>query len=706
MITMKKIFFATIFLIAQFALFAEVTVVNPAPGEYANLQTLVLESNGGEEIYYSFSGTDPLAQGFAYDGPVVLDVTGNVELRVVSVDHNQNRQEQKIYFSVEPTQSENEEKDAFLKSFETGPCFDFVAGNKIQIPFSLSYSFFQNKEFEKGREISISKNATMERYVPINLSDGSKVWRYVLRVLPAQAGALTKRDVPFKARDWSTIVFLDPKKIYSLDGDWWESSGKLVEIDRSKNNVIYYQDVDVSSENSVEEILLPAKPSLKTERGYDGSLEIYAVGKNGEKFELASSSASKSKMISDGLFPKLVIDTFAGDKIEEKLALDVYYDKVYQGVLYVDVFVNRTTPSAPKIVSSASSTYARDDVRVSARLDPKLKIFYSISNPISIEPSFDAPDLQSLMFERGDYNIYQGQNITLFGDTERILAYQVSFYSEDESGAKSSTAEYSVIIDKYNYYVNPLSELSEQDGSPYAPFKDLSKLSKIANKKNFSRFFIKGDVALNSGEITITNNVEFCGMDDAHILVPANSVIAIKNAGLYAQNIFWEKTEPPAVSKKLRAAAKALTNLFIFEHSAATFKNCQAVARFSGDGRVFNCLSSALSLESTGITSEAQGYSCVAASTGNCKINIKNSRLLSIADTAVAISTNGGSLNFENNFAQVTGRMGRPAEFVDCSVRMVNNKFSADVQNKTQNYKSVYKAGTTVFTEDQGNTYK
>ena len=111
---MKKIFFATIFLIAQFALFAEVTVVNPAPGEYANLQTLVLESNGGEELYYSFSGTDPLAQGFAYDGPVVLDVTGNVELRVVSVDHNQNRQEQKIYFSVEPTQSENEEKDAFL----------------------------------------------------------------------------------------------------------------------------------------------------------------------------------------------------------------------------------------------------------------------------------------------------------------------------------------------------------------------------------------------------------------------------------------------------------------------------------------------------------------------------------------------------------------------------------------------------------------
>ena len=213
-------------------------------------------------------------------------------------------------------------------------------------------------------------------------------------------------------------------------------------------------------------------------------------------------------------------------------------------------------------------------------------------------------------------------------------------------------------------------------------------------------------MALNPCEVSINNNVEFCGIDEAHVVVPANSALAVKNAGLYSQNIFWEKVEPPSVTKKLRAAAKALTNLFIFEHSAATFKNCQAVARFSGDGRVFNCSSSTLSLDSTGVTSEAQGYSCVLASTGNSKIIVKNSRLLCIADTAVALSLNGGSLDFDNNFAQITGRMGRPAEFIDCSVRLVNNKFTADTQNKTADYKSVYTAGKTAFTEDKGNIYK
>ncbi|MBO7121997.1 MAG: chitobiase/beta-hexosaminidase C-terminal domain-containing protein [Treponema sp.] len=703
---MKKIFFATIFLIAQFALFAEVSVVNPAPGSYANLQTLVLEANAGEEVYYSFSGTDPLAQGFAYDGPVVLDVTGNVELRVVSVDQNQNRDEQKIYFSVEQGQSENEEQNAFLKSFETGPCFDLVAGQKIQIPFSLNYSFFQNTDYEKGREISVSKNATMERFVPINLSDGSKTWRYVIRILPAEAGVLTKRDAPFEAKDWSALVFTDPKKIYSIDGDWWQAAGKAVELDRNKNNFVYCQSADFSPENSVEKFSLPAKPVLKAERDYDGSLVITAHGKDGQRFELAASSLSKNKIISEGLFEKLVLDTFIGDKIEDRLAVDVYSDQVFQGVLYIDVLVNRSTPAAPKIISSAKSSYARDDVRVSAQLDPKVKIFYSISNPVTIEPSFAPVDLGSVKFQHADYDSYKGQGITLFGDTERILAYQVLFYSQDESGTNSATAEYSVIIDKYNYYVDPASQAEEEDGSPFAPFKDLSRLSKIANKKSFSRFFIKGTVALNQGEISVNNNVEFCGIDDAHIVVPANSALAIKNAGLYSQNIFWEKVEPPSVSKKLRAAAKALTNLFILERSAATFKNCQAVARFSGDGRVFNCSASTLSLESTGVTSEAQAYSCVMASTGNSKLIVKNSRLLCIADTAVALSLSGGSLDFDNNFVQITGRMGRPAEFIDCSVRLVDNKFTADTQNKTEGYKSVYVAGKTVFTEDKGNIYK
>lgn len=705
---MKKIFCAALFsfLFAGFSAFAEVTIVNPAPGSYANLQSLVIEANGGEEVYYSFSGSDPLSQGFAYDGPVVLDVTGNVELRVASVDASQNKLEQKVYFSVEAAQTESEEGAAFLKSFETGPCFDFLAGDKISIPFSMGYSFFSSQKFEKGRDISISKKSTMERYVPINISDGAKVWRYVLHVVPAETGALSRVEVPFKIEGWTNIVFTDPKRIYSLDGSWWQSGAQMLVVDRNAPNQIYYQSADYSAQNPVSKILLPPKPQLFVERQSDGSVKIKAAGDAKNKFYLAASPLSKTRLVAPGLYSELAIDAFPGDKIEAQLPVEVYCERVYQGTLYADVSVNRLTPNVPVIKSSASSSYARDDVWVSASCGPKLKIFCSVSNPVEIAPAFDGSDLKELQYAQGEFNLYNGQKIALFGDTEKILAYKVSFYSEDEMGVKSATADYSVVIDKYNYYVDPDSQSQEPDGSPFAPFKDLTSLAKIARSKQFSRFFVKGTVALPPGEISVPNNVEFDGIGDARVLIPANCALLVKNAGLYAQNIVWEKQSALSPSKKLRGAAKALTNFFILDHSAATFKNCEIIARFSGDGKAFNCSSASLKLEATGVSSTAEGYSCAINAAGASKISALSCRLLSVAETAVAFSVSGGSVLLDNNFIQVSGRMGRPAEFVDTSVSMANNKFTAQVQNKAEGFKSLYVAGKTRFALNEGNIYK
>lgn len=710
---MKKIFFAAplaaalCFLFPSFA-FSEVTVINPAPGSYANLQSLVIEANGGEEVYYSFSGSDPMAQGFAYDGPVLLDVTGNVELRVAAVGKDQKKSEIKVAFSVEPAQTQNEEHAAFLKSFESGPCFDYEAGSKISVPFSMSYSFFQNPKFEKGREISISKKATMERYVPINLTDGSNVWRYALHVLPASIGALSRAEVPFRVEGWTKLVFTDPKSIYSLDGSWWQPAGKILSLDRGGQNKIYYQSADYSPENPVSKIILPPKPQLSVRRQSDGSVKVRVAdsSKDSDKYALAASPLAKARIISSGLYKELLVDAFPGDKIEDELPVDVYYDGVLQGTLFADIYVNRLTPNVPVIKSSASSSYSRDDVWVSASCGPKLKIYFSVSNPVEIEPSFEGLDLASLKYAQGEYNLYGGQKITLFGDTEKILAYKVSFYSEDEAGVQSASADYSVVIDKYNYYVDPAASGEAADGSPFAPYKDLSLLSKIVRSKQFARFFIKGSVALPPGEITVNNNVEFCGVEDARVHLPANSVIVMKNAGLYAQNVVFEKESAASSSKKLRGAAKALTNFFMLDNSAATFKNCEIIARFSGDGKAFNCSSSSLRLESTGVAANAEGYACAVNASGSSKVNVVSSRVLSVADTAVAFSSSGGTWTLDNNFAQVTGRMGRPAEFVDALVSMTNNKFTSEIHGKADGFQSVYAAGKTQFLADEGNVYK
>jgi len=65
---------------------ADVKIINPVKGVWANKQSLVLELSEGESAYYSLNGSDPRESGFAYDGPVGLDVSGGVEGRIASLD--------------------------------------------------------------------------------------------------------------------------------------------------------------------------------------------------------------------------------------------------------------------------------------------------------------------------------------------------------------------------------------------------------------------------------------------------------------------------------------------------------------------------------------------------------------------------------------------------------------------------------------------
>ena len=69
---MKKFVTVLAFLFAVCSAFAQ-RIISPVPGTWANKQCLVLNTTDGSECFYSYSGTDPLTSGFAYDGPVLID---------------------------------------------------------------------------------------------------------------------------------------------------------------------------------------------------------------------------------------------------------------------------------------------------------------------------------------------------------------------------------------------------------------------------------------------------------------------------------------------------------------------------------------------------------------------------------------------------------------------------------------------------------
>ena len=82
----KRVCFIVLSALVFAAVSADVKIVNPVKGVWANKQLLVLELSEGENAYYSLNGSDPRESGFAYDGPVALDVSGDVEVRIASVD--------------------------------------------------------------------------------------------------------------------------------------------------------------------------------------------------------------------------------------------------------------------------------------------------------------------------------------------------------------------------------------------------------------------------------------------------------------------------------------------------------------------------------------------------------------------------------------------------------------------------------------------
>ena len=46
---------------------------------------LIIDNDDNGDYYYSLNGADPEAFGLAYDGPVLIDLTGEITLRIKKV---------------------------------------------------------------------------------------------------------------------------------------------------------------------------------------------------------------------------------------------------------------------------------------------------------------------------------------------------------------------------------------------------------------------------------------------------------------------------------------------------------------------------------------------------------------------------------------------------------------------------------------------
>lgn len=692
---MKRFFCVFIFgiLVSLFQAYSFERVISPVPGKFANKQSLVIDLNDGAECFYSYTNSDPLSFGFAYDGPVLIDADGNVDLFVVAVKDGQ-------YENYEIRYAVNEQNDFpdmspeknFIDSISSQQIMILNGEKQLQIPDTFHYSIGNERSpYLVGTSLNVSPDNRLSRYIPCTVSDGRNFWRFILFLTGGEAGTFAKFSVPFEIEDWDTFRFTGKKLIWSIDGSDWSSSMEPVFLDRSVEHTVHWQSVAYEKGNPVQSFVLAPKPELIVENA-DKISRFKIRGDLRYRMEIISSGAGGEINEKSGVFTHLAFDTVEGDSIYSKALFAFYCDGVYQGNLSADYFIDKKPPMPPEFSASEEGMFARSDVDLRILAEENSDIFYALSGPVSVENGVYTSELEKVAV--GPFVEYDGKGIFLPSDSASAVYYKVLAFAKDKFGNASAVAEYKVIIDEYNYFVDSRSNSADADGSREKPFSAFAQLVDVINRGKFSHFYVSGTLMIPSEEIEVLSNCSFTGINSAKLIFSENSSIILRSASLEFSDFIIEKKESDEKSMD--------SKLFILENSVVSFSGCELYLHSENSATAFTVSNSVVSMLDSGLTVDGKDYAC-GISGFDSKFSIKNCHTSVIAETCVNFSLSGGSFEMLATDCNVIAALGRVIEASGVNLKLKGNSYTGEFEKKRRGINAVWKDEASLVIEDSGN---
>lgn len=692
----RLLLFATIFSLEALPVFSE-RVISPVNGKFANKQSIILDLSEGEEAFYSYTNTNPLDSGFAYDGPALIDMTGRVSLYVV-VMSGESKENYEIEYTVE--ESNPFADGTFEKSFVDRVSLENVlpctSENIINVPKTLLFSIGDGEKPRlSGGTLSVSADNRLSRYIPCTVTNGTLSWRFIIFLSPGEVGSLAKSSVPFEISDWTDFCFTGKNLIWCIDDGLWSASKETVKIDRSQNHTVYWQDVDYKSDNPIESFELPAKPAVRCDNL--GKAATFSIeGDLRYKMSVRSSGAFGDSHAETGAYTTLTFDTFDGDYVKASAVFDFYCEGVYQGNISVPYEIDRQPPLPPKFIASESGEYARSDVTLNVESEEGAKIFLNVLGPFEVgSASYLDGNAEFDSLEPGDYFVYKSQPIELRAGVEKTVCYRAFAYAEDRAGNVSEVSSYKVIIDEYNYFIDASASADMADGTRSHPYNSFAQVLDVINQGKFVHFFVNGTVMLPKGMSLVSSNCSFTGMNDACFLLQTSSFIMVKGASLELQNCL--------VRKELENSRNSDQRMFVVEKSAVSFEDCELLGNFTSSGIALSADASIVTFKNSGLTVQSPVYAC-AVSGVNSKINLAGSHVSSISDTAVNFSLKGGTFTLSSCDCKVISHLGRILEAGGTNLRLSGNSYAADFDREAKGIKPVWTDEKCLFLEDKDNT--
>ncbi len=690
----KKLLSVFVLMIAllAFPLFAEINLLSPCEGIWANRQMLVIDNSEGGEFFYSIDGADPETFGFAYDGPVLLDVTGDVNLNITRINGGK-KENTSVSFNVTADDASKTEYKNFVQTFFDGGILNYSAGSDLVIPSDLYfYLGLPPENFMPARTLKLSSSSVLSRYIPCTILDKERniKYRFIIKTYPQSAGVYSHRDVPFEISDWETITFKDENYIYKIDSEYWGLPTEPRKIDRTSSHMISWQPLEYDAANPVEFFVLPPKPEVIREENEDGSVVCYLQGDDSYSLGVMNSDGSYSE-----LFSRVGVDAFYGDAVSGNLFLGVFANSVYQGKFSFAYNINRRPPQIPVIKTNAEGFVSRGTVDVKIQGSHGNDLYIAVSEPLNLQESELSYSENDEIFKNvplGSYKKVKGDSYSLRWAQNGLnpVYYKVSAYSKNEEN-QSSITEFAVVIDQSNYYFDATADSQKADGTISHPFTQFSQLSEALLKQRVVKLNVKGEMKINE-PYTVQANFEIIDEGNAKLTFGPQGSLIIKASTFEISGCRIHNVSDISI--------KSIVPLIKLENSVLTMKNCVIGADFARNGTVIDATNAIINISDTMASANAVSYVSFISSVKS-RLSLKSSSLNTNAETSVIISADGGNIVAQRNEFLVTGGTGRIAELFGVTAAFKDNNFKARLSNNASKVQPIYTNKAAKLTDEK-----
>ena len=702
----RFIFFCfLLFSLSSFIVAENSFVLSPVEGKWSNYQSIVIDVPEGATAFYSFTGDNPLYSGFAYESPVLLELEGDINLKVVILNKDDSVIEESVNFSV----NKKTLNLPFVTEFQN-QAFVTLSENNISIPAYMRFAFGdENSYFLKGKTLTIDTKNSLEQILPLQIKDENNIYRFMVKI-PANISAeenhfvqtdddsvfseydYTVRRIekklsqcPFQIEfvDWTKMKISSDENIYvCLDDDVWQTGNFELDISRDVSHTLSW--IDTTSMNPEEFIpeefkvyytTIPVMPTLKLLQDKSKVVEVSLSDKNFE-FEIVQNQKGVTSNFSGVRNKKYYIDTVYGNDLISKIETKVFYDEFYQGSLISDFSIDRMPPKSPEVILSDDRFFVRNPIEIKFNSDEKIHYVLKSKEISSNElKNLELELTKNFAFDSSSAIELENDSLVLFEDNPNAVFYNLAYFTKDNSGNVSEISYYQVLIDSYNYYVEASSKNSNyvQDGSAARPFSSFEQVLSFLEKDKFVKIHVEGNF-VNMPQMNFTSPCEIISSKGARFTFAKDSFILVENTNLKISNCVLEQN---FVNNDLFSQQ----NLFKLDNATLTLDNCETVSLFNKNGSVIFANNSNINILNSGLTIQSKVYSSV-FNLLNSDLNCEQSRISAVADSVIALTMNAGKLKLDNCQIQVNGKTSKFYELFGVEYSVLKNKFYCKDKNK------------------------